>query len=472
VSAPLTVSQVAARLDRLPVSRFHYRFLARLSLGVWFDIYDNFIAGALALALPAAGVLANPKPGEAFSELGVFMAALPLGMFLGTIFLGMACDILGRRLAFIAMLLLYSLATLAGGLGYYPLVAVAGSTAGLVLLVATRFLAGAGVGAENVVMDTYISEMMPRHSRGWSGALSHAAIFTAVPAAALLARWLAPVDRPEGWRWLLVIGSLGALFAWYFRRSLPESPRWSASVGRTDEARQTLEAIEGEVERETGPLPPPEEVPTTPAKRRHAFREIWSPRYRGRTLMLIGFQLLQTIGYYGFMHWVPRLLEAKGYKYNQALEMQFYAYFLAPLGPMLAFWYAERGQRKWILVGLALGLASLQTAFSLTDSTLLLIGLGALIVIGCNWFSAVFHAYQAELFPTEARATGVGFTYAWSRASMVVIALFMPGLIAADYRQALALTASGFVGVALVLGLFGPLTNRRALEEVSPAGGD
>src|SRR5882762_8559359 len=102
MTASLTPNQVAARLDRLPVGRFHRRFLALISLGAWFDYFDNFIAGALAVALPAAGVLAATRPGEWISEVGLFMAALPLGMFLGSIFLGQASDLLGRRFGFIA----------------------------------------------------------------------------------------------------------------------------------------------------------------------------------------------------------------------------------------------------------------------------------------------------------------------------------------------------------------------------------
>src|SRR4051794_16673587 len=100
--------QVAARLDRLPVTGVHRRFLVLISLGAWFDYFDNFIASSLNLILVHAQVLRPAQPGEWISEAGLFAGALPLGMFLGTIFLGMATDRLGRRLGFIVMLLLYS----------------------------------------------------------------------------------------------------------------------------------------------------------------------------------------------------------------------------------------------------------------------------------------------------------------------------------------------------------------------------
>jgi putative MFS transporter len=468
MAVPLAPNQVAARLDRLPVGRFHYRFLALISLGAWFDYYDNFVAGTLAVVLPKAGVLPPAQAGEWISSVGLFTATLPLGMFVGSLFFGLASDYLGRRFGFVAMLLLYSLATLAGGAGYYPLTAVAGTGAGLTLLFMSRLLAGAGIGAENVIIDAYVSEVMPRQIRGRAVALTHAVAFTALPVAGFLALLLAPEESPHRWWLLLVIGSAGALFSWYFRRRLPESPRWSATVGRHEEAAAALADIEAEVERRTGCLLPPAWVPAQEPKPQSPFWEIWSPRYRRRTLMLVVFHLLQTVGYYGFMHWLVALARQKVLEFNPALTLTAAAYVLAPVGPLLAAWSSERFQRKWLIVVLALAVAAGQLLFGLVQSSLWLFVTASAVVVGLNWFSAVFHAYQAELFPTEARATGVGFTYAWSRISMVALNIIMPGLIATSVAAAFGLMASALLGVAVIVALFGPLTNARALEDVSP----
>jgi putative MFS transporter len=469
--ATLTAAEVAARLDRLPVGRFHYRFLALIALGAWFDYYDNFIAGALAVALPLAGVLPEPRPGEWFSAVGVFTAALPAGMFAGALFLGMACDRLGRRFAFVSLLLLYSLASLAGGAGYYPLVAIAGPAAGFALLLGTRFLAGAGVGGENIVLDAYVSEMVPAQVRGRAVAWTQAAAFTAFPVAALLARALAPREAPGGWWILLVLGSLGALFSWSLRRRLPESPRWAIAAGRPDEAAAALAQIEAAAGQTAHDSVVPSVAPAAAPRRRAPFRAIWSSRYRGRTILLVSFHLLQTVGYYGFMHWLPSLVRAKGRDYNEALSLQFAASLLAPVGPLLGVWSCERWQRKWLLVALSLSVAGGIIVFGTVEDWILLTAVAAGLIVCLNWFSAVFHAYQAELYPTEARATGIGFTYAWSRASMGLVDLVMPGLLAASLWRALGLMSVAMACVAVSLGLFGPLTNARTLEDVAPETG-
>jgi putative MFS transporter len=155
----------------------------------------------------------------------------------------------------------------------------------------------------------------------------------------------------------------------------------------------------------------------------------------------------------------------KGFNEKEALAMQFGALVLAPVGPLIGVWSSERWERKWLLVGLALALGVSLLSFGLAEDAVLLTLLGAGIVVGNNWFSAVFHAYQAEMFPTAARATGVGFTYAWSRASMVALNLLMPGLIATALWGAFGLMIAALVGVAGIVAWFGPLTNARALEE-------
>jgi MFS transporter, putative metabolite:H+ symporter len=95
------------------------------------------------------------------------------------------------------------------------------------------------------------------------------------------------------------------------------------------------------------------------------------------------------------------------------------------------------------------------------------VAIGALLTVFSYWFSAVLHAYQAELFPTRARATGVGFTYSWSRLSAVFSSLVIGALLAKSVLAVFVFMAAAMAGVALVVGMFGPNTNAVVLEKIS-----
>ena len=157
---------IASRVERLPVSRFHRRFITLVSLGGWFDFYDIFMVAYLAAALRGSGFLTLP-------QMTLFVSAGFIGMFAGTIVFGLGSDYLGRRTAFLCMLLIYSLFTLAGAFapdGWW--------------LILSRALAGTGIGAEVVVIDTYVTEMVPRAVRGRYVAITQLIGFTAIPTAA------------------------------------------------------------------------------------------------------------------------------------------------------------------------------------------------------------------------------------------------------------------------------------------------
>jgi putative MFS transporter len=93
---------------------------------------------------------------------------------------------------------------------------------------------------------------------------------------------------------------------------------------------------------------------------------------------------------------------------------------------------------------------------------------GALVTICSYWFSAAFHAYQSELFPTRVRATGVGFTYSWSRLSAVLSSLLIGEVLEHSGVPAVfVLICSSMIGVAVIVAVLGPKTNRRILEHLS-----
>jgi MFS transporter, putative metabolite:H+ symporter len=444
-----TVS-IAARVERLPLCGFHRRFIALISLGGWFDFYDIFMMAYLGAALQHSRFLT-------LQEFSQMIAAGFCGMFLGTVIFGLGSDYFGRRTSFLLMLLIYSAFTLLGAFAPNPRT-----------LIVLRALAGVGIGAELVVIDTYVTEMVPSRDRGRFVAITQLVGFTAIPVVAFLCKLLIPTYwHIEGWRWVMVIGGAGALFVWYLRRRLPESPRWCEVAGYHKEAETIMDAIEKEVEIETrNPLPAPQPLAVL-STRRVPIRELWEPSYRGRTFMLMTFHLLQTVGIYGFANWAPTFLLKEGKSLGQSLEYGFLIALVSPIGPLIGVFTAERLERKRAIVLLSLLMAFTGLLFPFALEPEAIVAIGALLTVFSYWFSAVLHAYQAELFPTRARATGVGFTYSWSRLSAAFSTLIIGALLAKSVLAVFIFMAAAMTGVALVVGLFGPKTNAVVLEEIS-----
>ena len=451
--AQSVASPVAARIERLPLGKFHRRFIALVSLGNFFDLYDIFIVAYTGAALQQSGFLS-------LKQFSLFVASGFLGMFFGTIFFGMGSDRMGRRVSFITLLLFYSAFTLAGA--FAP-------TAGW--LIAMRFFAGVGIGAEIVVVDTYVTEIVPSHARGRYVAITQVAGFIGVPVAAILSRLLVPTHfLMAGWRWVMVIGASGALLTWWFRRRLPESPRWLESQGRIAEADAVLRALEAESFSAAPPRPSAEgsETPAaSAAAERGTFAELWRPPYLRRTVMLVLFQTLQTVGFYGFGNWAPTFLLKRGFSLVHSLQYTMLIALVSPVGPILCAWTADRLERKWTIAMLAVLVAVFGLGFGNANTPTMVVAFGALLTLCNYWFSAAFHAYQAELFPTRIRATGVGFTYSWSRLSVAFSSLLIGAVLLHGVPAVFAVLAAAMTGVAVIVAVLGPRTNRVTLEELS-----
>ena len=141
-----SIASIAARIERLPFGRFHRRFITLVSLGNFFDLYDIFVVAYIGAALQQSHFIT-------LQQFTAFIASGFFGMFVGTIAFGIGSDRFGRRIVFMTLLLLYSIFTLA--------CAFAPSATWLIVL---RFFAGAGIGAEIIVIDTYVSEIVPSYA--------------------------------------------------------------------------------------------------------------------------------------------------------------------------------------------------------------------------------------------------------------------------------------------------------------------
>src|SRR5829696_865591 len=144
-------TQVPARLDRLPWSRFHW--LVVIGLGtVWIlDGLEVTIVGSIAARLT------DPDSGLALSDSQVLTAGsvYVAGACLGALFFGQLTDRFGRKRLFLITLSLYLVAT----------VSTAFAQTALPFLI-TRFVTGAGIGGEYSAINSAIDEMIPARARG------------------------------------------------------------------------------------------------------------------------------------------------------------------------------------------------------------------------------------------------------------------------------------------------------------------
>ena len=456
-----TAATIAARLDRLPSSWAVWRLVALISLGGCFEFYDLMMTAYVSPGLIKAGVFhAGAKGLFGLTDQATFAAATFAGLFIGTLVFSRVADRFGRRAIFTASLIWYTAATL---------VMAAQNTA--VSLDLWRFVAGVGIGVELVTIDAYVTEITPPPLRGRAFAINQCIQFLAVPAVAFACWRLLPLSPfgVAGWRWVMLLGAVAAVAVWVIRARLPESPRWLAQRGRLEEADAIVTALEARVATETGRLlPEPVVVVTAQAPAEGRFADIFRPPYLGRTIMLSVFNAAQTIGFYGFGNWAPSLIAAQGQGVTKSLQYSFIIAFAYPAGPLLCSLLADRFERKHQIVLAAFGTAVFGLLFARQSAAAALVALGVAITLSNNLLSFAYHAYQAELFPTRVRAQAVGFVYSWSRLSTVFSSLIIAALLGAFGTAGVFTFIAAAMGVVVVcVGVFGPRTAGRSLEDVS-----
>jgi putative MFS transporter len=449
---PMTSTVSAgARLDRLPITGFHWRILALVGAGMFLDGFEIYLTGGV------LGVLV--KQGWSNLELNAhFISATFVGMLLGAWFAGIFGDRYGRRYSYQLNLLIFGLASLAGAMapsmGY---------------LIAARFFMGLGLGAEIVVGYVTLAEFVPPKTRGrW---LSGLAIVT--NSSLFVASFLGLLIIPSlGWRSMFIVAGVGALIVWYLRKNMPESPRWLESKGRSDEADRILSAIEAEASRTQTLAPVVASTPSPVGTDTRSVGAVFSREFLTRTIMGSIICVAISVGVYGLVVWLPTFFIKQGLSVGSSLGYTTLMALGGPAGALVGYFIADRISRRTSMIGTAVICIALSVIYPYAKDPALFIVIGFGIVTSIYTLIAIGWAlYVPELYPTDLRMRGAGVCNTAGRLST----------IATPYLVVTAFTAYGVAGVvglvvvmmALVcvsVFLWGPETRTRTLE--AAAAGD
>jgi len=372
-------TDVPARIDRLPWSRWHW--LVVIALGaVWIlDGLEVTIVGTVAAQLQSPQTL-----GLSPSELGLAGSIYVAGAVIGALFFGYLTDRFGRKKLFMITLLLYLVAT--------------GSTAfaqNFWMFAVAQFFTGAGIGGEYSAINSAIDELIPARVRGW-------------------------VDLAiNGSYWMGVVLAVGVLLV---RRYVPESPRWLMTHGRADEAEGIVSNVEQKVEDSTdGPLPEPEGTIEVRQRESIGFGPVLRAvfgEYKKRSFL--GFMLMVTQAFfYNAIFFTYALVLANFYK----VPAQSIGYYILPfalgnfLGPvMLGKLFDVIGRRvmisfTYIVAGVGLVFLGYLFQQNSVSATQLTVGWSVIFFFASAGASAAYLTVS-EIFPMETRAMAIAFFYA------------------------------------------------------------
>jgi MFS family permease len=404
-------TQVPARLDRLPWSRFHWRVVVGLG-GVWIlDGLEVTMVGNVSSRLTEhdSGIALTP------ADIGTSAAFYIAGACLGALFFGHLTDRFGRRNLFILTLAVYLTATVATAFAFAPW-----------FFFLTRFFTGSGIGGEYAAINSAIDELIPARVRGRVDLVINGTYWLGSAAGAGGALFLLDTSNfPAniGWRLAFGVGAIFGIFVLLVRRNIPESPRWLFIHGRNQEAERIVGQVEADVERETGqPLSEPEGKPLKVRQRETiSFVEIARVAFKlypRRAVLGLALFTGQAFLYNGVTFNLGTLLSGF-YGVDAAKVPQFYVLWALSnfVGPLLLGRLFDTVGRKTMItlsyVGSAVMAVILAVLFvTQTGGVWTFIGVLAATFFLASAGASAAYLTVSEIFPMETRALAIAFFYA------------------------------------------------------------
>jgi putative MFS transporter len=430
-------------IEQIGLGPFQYKLLAICGAGWAADAMEVII---IAFVIPAVIREWSLTSGQA----GFIGTAIFLGMLAGAWFWGTISDYVGRKLGFQLTVLVDSV------FGF--LSALSPSYIWLVLL---RALTGFGVGGTLPVDYSIFSEYLPRSNRGRYLVILESFWALGTIVAAGLA-WL--IVPRVGWRALLAISAVPGLIIYFIRRYVPESPRYLLIEGREEEARQVLQ----QVARENGAALEIGRLQIQERSEGMTVSALWKTPFVRTTLMLWIAWFCISLGYYGTFIWLPKIFVGRGFSFLKTYQNVFIMALAQLPGYFSAAYLVERWGRKMTLA-IYLALSGLFTyLFAVVSGLSLIVGAAVLMSFFTLGAWGVLYAYTPELYPTEVRATGMGWASGMTRIAGALAPILGGVLLPISLVAALSLYAIAFVVGGVAVFLLGQETKGQPLMETVP----
>ena len=463
-------TDIPARLDRLPWTRFHWLVVSALGITWILDGLEVTLVGSLSGALKESSMLLSD------AQIGYSASCYLIGAVVGALGFGWLTDRVGRKAMFTATVLTYLLATIASGFAW-----------NFWSFALFRMIAGAGIGGEYSAVNATIQELIPARRRGFTDLVINGSFWVGAALGAGGALFVlnpALMDQAYGWRVAFLIGGIIGFIALLVRRWIPESPRWLMTHGRLDDAEAVMAGIEQTVSATAGPLPP---IPPNKRIRLHQDTGAWFwegvrslfTTYRRRTVVGVSLMTAQAFCY-NAIFFTYALILTKFYDIPSGRIGLFILPFAAGnfAGPLVLGPLFDSLGRKVMIAGTYI----LSGVLLIITGWLFSIGILDAVQQTAAWTVIFFFASAAassayltvgEVFPLEVRAVAIAIFYAFGTALGGVSGPAIFGrLIESGSREAIfygyLLGGVLMVGGGLVQLLLGIDCQRRSLEDVAP----